>query len=135
MAGLRVGYGVFPLPVIKHLWKVKQPYTPNVAGTVMAIAAMQDRDWLDRSVVAITAERARMTEALRGLGWIEPLPSETNFVLCRVSGRDAQAVKQAIERQGVLVRYFNKEGLRDCLRISVGKPEHTDALIEALRRV
>lgn len=135
MAGLRVGYGVFPLPVIKHLWKVKQPYTPNVAGTVMAIAAMQDRDWLDRSVVAITAERARMTEALRGLGWIEPLSSETNFVLCRVSGRDAQAVKQAIERQGVLVRYFNKDGLRDCLRISVGKPEHTDALIEALRRV
>ena len=37
MAGLRVGYGVFPLPVITHLWKVKQPYTPNVAGTVMAI--------------------------------------------------------------------------------------------------
>jgi hypothetical protein len=34
---------VFPLQVIKHLWKVKQPYTPNVAGTVMAIAAMQDR--------------------------------------------------------------------------------------------
>jgi len=103
-----------------------------VAGTVMAIAAMQDRDWLDRSVVAITAERARMTEALRGLGWIEPLPSETNFVLCRVSGRDAKAVKQAIERQGVLVRYFDKDGLRDCLRISVGKPEHTDALIAAL---
>ena len=134
MAGLRVGYGVFPLPVIKHLWKVKQPYTPNVAGTVMAIAAMQDREWLDRSVQALTAERQRMSDALRALEWLTPLPSETNFVLCRVGGgRDAKAVKQAIEKQGVLVRYFDKDGLRDCLRISVGKPEHTDALIAALR--
>ena len=136
MAGMRVGYGVFPLPVIKHLWKVKQPYTPNVAGSLMAIAAMQDREWLDHSVRALTAERQRMSDALRALGWIEPLPSETNFVLCRIrEGREAKAVKQAIERQGVLVRYFDKDGLRDCLRISVGKPEHTDALIAALTRV
>jgi histidinol-phosphate aminotransferase len=134
MAGLRVGYGVFPLPIIKHLWKVKQPYTPNVAGTVMAIAAMQDRPWLDQSVIAITAERQRMSDALRELGWITPFPSETNFVLCRIGGgRDAKAVKLAIEKRGVLVRYFDKDGLRDCLRISVGKPEHTDALIAALR--
>ena len=60
MAGLRVGYGVFPLPVIRHLWKVKQPYTPNVAGSIMAIAAMQDREWLDRSVLALTSERLRL---------------------------------------------------------------------------
>ena len=133
MAGLRVGYGVFPLPIIRHLWKVKQPYTPNVAGSLMAIAAMQDREWLDRSVQKLTAERQRMSDALRTLGWITPLPSETNFVLCRVSaGRDAKAVKQAIEKQGVLVRYFDKDGLRDCLRISVGKPEHTDALLNSL---
>jgi histidinol-phosphate aminotransferase len=87
-------------------------------------------------VRAITAERQRMSEALRALGWITPLPSETNFVLCRVSGgRDARSVKQAIEKQGVLVRYFDKDGLRDCLRISVGTPAHTDALVRALGAV
>ena len=115
---------------------MKQPYTPNVAGVVMAIAALQDRAWLDQSVTAITAERVRMTEALRALGWIEPFPSQTNFVLCRIGGgRDAKAVKQAIEKQGVLVRYLDKDGLRDCLRISVGKPEHTEALMASLRSV
>ncbi len=46
MAGLRVGYGLFPLAIITHLWKVKQPYTPNVAGTVAALAALADRPWL-----------------------------------------------------------------------------------------
>ena len=62
MAGLRVGNGVFPHPIIKHLGKVKQPYTPNVAGSVMAIAAMQDKAWLDRSVQLLTAERQRMMQ-------------------------------------------------------------------------
>ena len=56
-------------------------------------------------------------------------------MLCRVTGgRDARGVKQALERQGVLVRYFDKDGLRDCLRITVGLPEHTDALVAALEQ-
>jgi histidinol-phosphate aminotransferase len=133
MAGLRVGYGVFPLPVIRHLWKVKQPYTPNVAGSVAAIAALSDRAWLDARTRAIVDERTRLAAALRELGWLTPLPSHTNFLLCRVSdGRDACTVKQALERYGVLVRYFNRDGLRDCIRVSVGRPEHTDALVAAL---
>ncbi len=134
MAGLRVGYGVFPLPVIQHLWKVKQPYTPNVAGTVAAIEALADREWLEQSTTAIVAERARLAAQLRELGWLTPLPSQTNFLLCRVAGgRHAHAIKLALERQGVLVRYFARDGLRACIRISVGRPEHTDALLSALR--
>jgi len=134
MAGLRVGYGLLPLPIIKHIWKVKQPYTPNVAGTVAALAALSDRSWLDRTVKTLVAERARLTAALAELDWLTPLPSHTNFVLCRVGGgRQARAVKEGLERRGVLVRYFDREGLRDAIRISVGRPEHTDALMAGLR--
>jgi histidinol-phosphate aminotransferase len=42
-------------------------------------------------------------------------------------------VKEGLERRGVLVRYFDREGLRDAIRISVGRPEHTDALMAGLR--
>ena len=134
MAGLRVGYGVFPLPIIKHLWKVKQPYTPPRAGSVAAIAALDDRAWLERTTAAIVSERERLTAQLRGVGWLTPLPSQANFVLCRVAGeRDARALKLALEQHGVLVRYFNRDGLRDCIRISVGRSEQTDALLTALR--
>jgi histidinol-phosphate aminotransferase len=133
MAGMRTGYGVFPEPVIRHLWKIKQPYTPTVASSLMAVAALADRDWTHRCVTAIVAERARMGELLSDLGWLEPLPSQSNFVLCRVIGRDALQVKRDLEKRGVLVRHFDKDGLRDCIRISVGRPEHTDALIAALR--
>jgi histidinol-phosphate aminotransferase len=133
MAGMRAGYGVFPLAVIKHLWKIKQPYTPTVASSVMAVAALDDRAWLDTCVRAIVAERARMGELLSELGWITPAPSASNFLLCRVAGRDAKRLKRDLEQRGILVRYFDKDGLRDCVRISIGRPEHTDALIEALK--
>jgi histidinol-phosphate aminotransferase len=134
MAGLRVGYGLVPRAVIKHIWKVKQPYTPNVAGTVAALAALSDGAWLDATVKALVAERLRLTAALAELPWLTPLPSHTNFLLCRVAGgRQARAVKEGLARQGVLVRFFDRDGLRDCIRISVGRPEHTDALMAALR--
>jgi histidinol-phosphate aminotransferase len=144
MAGLRVGYGIFPLPVIKHLWKIKQPYTPNVAGTVGAIAALGDPDYLRDNVQRIVAERARMGELLSEMGWLHPLPSETNFVLCRVKDAKLRVstdlpigkqVKLALEQHGVLVRWFDKDGLRDCIRISVGRPDQTDKLITALKAI
>jgi histidinol-phosphate aminotransferase len=134
MAGLRVGYGLLPLALARHVWKVKQPYTPNVAGTAAALAALDDRAWLDTTVKTLIAERERMAMALAGLDWLTPLPSHTNFILCRVGGgRQARAVKAALERQGILVRYFDREGLQDCIRISVGRPEHTEALLAGLR--
>ena len=56
-------------------------------------------------------------------------------ILCKVVGREAKAVKTALARQGILVRYFNKPGLQDHIRISVGKPEHTDRLLAALHQL
>lgn len=143
MAGMRIGYGVFPLEVIKHLWKIKQPYTPTVASSIGAIAALQDRAHLRDNVQRIVQERQRMGELLSELGWLHVYPSETNFLLCRVTSHMASAdgatpgkrVKVYLEQQGILVRYFDKEGLRDCFRVSVGKPEHTDRLIAVLKTI
>jgi len=49
-----------------------------------------------------------------------------------VVDRDASDLKETLSRAGILVRFFDKPGLRDHIRISVGKPEHTDALLAAL---
>jgi histidinol-phosphate aminotransferase len=71
---------------------------------------------------------------LQEIPWLAPYPSQANFILCRVAGtgRDAAALKAELARAGILVRYFNKPGLNDHIRISVGKPEHTDALLAKL---
>lgn len=134
LAGLRVGYGVFPTALMPHLWKIKQPYNVSVAASAAAIASLEDSEYMADSVSRLVAERNRMAGALSELPFLKVYPSRANFVLCRVVGRDARALKLALEREGILVRYFDKPGLADCIRVSAGKPEHTDALIGALKK-
>jgi len=132
LAGLRVGFGGFPLVLMPHLMKIKQPYNVNVAGTAAALAALADAAYMADCVAKLTAERDRLAAKLAALPYLRPYPSRANFILCRVVGRDARALKLRLEERGILVRFFNKPGLTDCIRISVGKPEHTDALLAAL---
>jgi histidinol-phosphate aminotransferase len=70
---------------------------------------------------------------LQTISYLRPYPSQSNFILCRASESAAAELKQALARAGVLVRYFDKPGLQDCIRISVGRPEQTDILIRTLR--
>lgn len=135
LAGLRVGYGAFPAWLLPHMWKIKQPYNVNVAANNAALAALADRGWLEEKVQQIVAERERMSAALREFDFLQPYPSHSNFVLCRVNGRSAADLKQSLEQEGVLVRYFNKPGLENCIRISAGRPEDTDRLLAALASV
>jgi len=135
LAGLRIGYGVFPLDIIQHLWKIKQPYNVNVAAQAAALASLEDLDYLQANVQRIVAERERLYAELGKLDFLRPYPSRSNFILCSVLGRDARQLKLSLEREGILVRYFDKPGLRDCIRISVGKPEQTEVLLQALREV
>ncbi len=133
LAGLRVGYGAFPDWLLPHLWKIKQPYNVNVAATLAAIASLKDIATLQDNLGKLIVERERLSAAVREFDFLRPYPSNANFILCRVIDRDARQLKLALEQQGILVRYFDKPGLRDCIRISVGKPEHTEVLIKALR--
>jgi histidinol-phosphate aminotransferase len=71
---------------------------------------------------------------LKEVPFLKPYPTQSNFILCQVVGRDAAELKTTLaEKHGIFIRYFNKPGLRDHIRISVGRPEDTDALIKALQ--
>ena len=48
---------------------------------------------------------------------------------------DAKALKDELMRRGILVRYFNKPGLNDCIRFSIGTPEQNDVLLAALEEI
>lgn len=136
LGGLRVGYGVFPPAIIEQLWKIKQPYNVNVAGSRAAIASLADRDYLLGNVAKLVAERERLYAQLARFDFLQPVPgSQSNFILCRVGGRDARQLKLDLEQQGVLVRHFAKPGVDNCVRISVGRPPDTDALLAALAEI
>lgn len=132
LAGLRVGYGVFPRELVGHLFKIKQPYNVNAAAQAAVLASLDDLPTLLGRVQILVQERERLYEGLQRLHNLRPYPSHSNFILSRVLGRDAATLKARLERRGILIRYYRTPGLRDCIRISVGKPEQNDRVIEAL---
>jgi histidinol-phosphate aminotransferase len=52
-----------------------------------------------------------------------------------VRGGDGKPIRDELARRGILIRYYNKPGLRDCVRVSIGTPEQNDRLLIALREV
>jgi len=136
LAGLRVGYGIFPREIIAHLWKIKQPYTVNVAADAAARASLADLPTLRANVERLIAERERLARELAAVPYLHPYPSRGNFVLCRVTGLDAGQLRRRLaEKHGILIRHYDTPRLRDHVRISAGTPAQTDALLAALRAI
>ena len=134
LAGMRVGYGAFPRGIIEYMWRAKQPYNVSVAAEVAACAALSNPEYLEDVKTKLVNERARLRETLDACPFLTPYDSHANFILCRVDGdRDALEVKNALAERGIMVRHYVKPAsISGCIRISVGKPEQTDALKEAL---
>ena len=132
LAGLRVGYGVFPAGILDHLFKIKQPYNVNAAAQAAVLASLEDVDTLLARVRTLVAERERLYAGLKAIEYLHPYPSHSNFVLNRVSGWEAPELKVALEQRGILVRYYKKPRLANCIRISVGKPEQNERVLAEL---
>jgi histidinol-phosphate aminotransferase len=132
LAGLRVGYGLFPNRIAEYLLTIKMPYNVNVAALVAVEESLKDAAYLTSTVSRIIAERERLFAELNGLAWLRTYRSRANFILCELLEGDARALRQRLQDKGILVRYFDQPRLQNFIRISVGKPEHTDALMKAL---
>jgi histidinol-phosphate aminotransferase len=118
-----------------HLWKIKQPYNVSVVATSAALTSLQSADQLQMRGEDIISERKHLYQSLQAIPWLQPYPTNGNFILCRVLDRDALDLQNTLARSGILVRYFDKPGLRNHIRISVGKPEHTKALVDQLTKM
>jgi len=134
LAGLRIGLGFAAEPLIAGMMKVKDSYNLNRLSAVAATAALRDLPAMRRNVTRIQRSRAALSAGLARLGF-QVYPSETNFVLARRPDTDLGAVQRALKAQRILIRYVDVPGLNDCLRISVGTPDETRIVLQALGHV
>lgn len=135
LAGLRLGYALLPPAFADLLRVIKQPYTPNVAAEAAGIASLEHRGELMEQVAAIVAERERLLGALAGVGYLSPIPSQANFILCRVLRGDPRDLRDRLRERGVFLRYFDRDPLRGCIRISVARAHETGLLLDALQAI
>ncbi len=72
IAGLRLGYGIFPLWLLEKLWTFKQPYNVNVAATVAGLASLRHVEQIYDVVEKLKTERDRLFAALQAVPYLRP---------------------------------------------------------------
>ena len=131
LAGLRFGYAITAAPLVAEMGKVKDSYNCDAISILAATAALADQDYARGTWQAVRAERTRLAGELDRRGW-EVIASQANFLLARCPGGAAADTYRSLKSKGILVRHFDKPGLADKLRITIGTAEQNDALLAAL---
>ncbi len=132
LAGLRLGLAFGHADFIGELLKVKDSYNVSRLAIAAGVAALDDYAWMQSNVARVRATRVRVTARLRAAGFgVED--SHANFVwvdCARVGG--GRTVYDRLRAAGVLVRYFDTDGLRDGMRASIGTDEQMDVMLGVL---
>jgi len=134
LAGIRFGYGIAQPGLIEGLMKVKDSYNVDAVAIAVAAAAIKDREYFKQCIGKVKAERSRMVERLRALGFDVPA-SQSNFMLARYKDGDAAGVYEELAKQNIYIRHFPYPGLADKLRITIGTAEQNDKLLAALKEI
>lgn len=135
LAALRIGWIYARADVIDAIQRIRTPFNANAAALAAAEAAVQDTRYAQDVREENNAERSRLATALGAAG-IEVIPSFANFYLLRFAnaGKTAEDAAAYLEQNGIIPRPVNAGGPDQCLRITVGLPEHNDRVISALTR-
>ena len=129
LAGLRVGYGLMHASVADLLNRVRQPFNVNAVAQAAALAALEDRSYVEESATLNRQGLEELGRGVRALG-LDFVPSHGNFLLVRVG--DAGRVYERLLQQGVIVRPVANYGLPQHLRVTTGLPEENRRFLSAL---
>src|SRR5271166_6244312 len=133
LAGLRIGYGIGHPTLVAEMNKLRTPFNVTSVGQAAALAALDDREHVQRSTEMNRGERKRLYDELHRLG-LNSVPSETNFLFIQI-GPHAKAFADDLLREGVIVRPLAWMGFPEAVRISVGSPDENSKLLAAISRV
>ena len=135
MAGARLGFGVGSEALIRDLQTIRystNPYNINRMTMAAGIGTLEDEAYTQMNCRTIMENREWTANELTKLGF-EVLDSKTNFVFARHPALNGLQTYQNLKKNGILVRHFEKDRLRDFNRITIGSMEQMQALVAAMR--
>ena len=133
LAGLRIGYGIAQSQLINCLNKIKGPFNTNALAQTAALAALEDKDHLRKSLENNTEGLTYLYGELSKMS-IEYLPTHANFFLVKI-GENASDIYEALLKEGIIVRAMTEYGLPHYVRVSVGLPSENERFIKAFKKV
>jgi histidinol-phosphate aminotransferase len=133
LAGLRVGYGVGPAPVVAALRRVREPFNVSYVAQAAALAALADVEHVARTRAVNDLGKEILYAGIVRLG-LPYIPTAGNFMMVQIPGDDAEMF-QALMAQGVIIRPGRTFGMRGWIRVSIGTEEQNRRFLAALETV
>ena len=134
LAGLRLGYALGNEKLIQTLTTVKDSfnsYPVDFMAQKCGEMAIMDTEYYDSVIKKIIKTREAFVSAATSMGW-DILPSKANFVFARKPGISGRQIYSRLKEKKILVRFFDKEGISDFVRISIGTDLEMEELLKAI---
>lgn len=134
LAGLRVGFAAGHRDLIEALERVKNSfnsYPLDRLAQAGATASYADDDYFQATRLAVMRSRATLVAGMEKLGF-EVIPSAANFIFAQHPQHDAEKSAAVLRRDGIIVRHFKQERIKNYLRITIGTDEECARLLQAL---
>ena len=130
----RIGYFVGHPELIAALDKIRDSYNVTGLGQASAMATLADLPYYRANFRAIVTTRDVVATELERLGF-DVLPSQTNFLLVRPPRPGGKAWFEKLRERKILVRWFDRPGIRRFLRITIGAEREMKALLRAVKAI
>lgn len=137
LAGARIGFGIGGTEIIADMQMIRNscnPYNVSTLSQLAGIAAMEDEEYFRECVNKVIATRERVTDRLLGMGCTLNR-SKTNFVFAKLPGVGGLEATEKLRQRGILIRHFNKPGIADYIRVSIGSDGEMDVFLAAIEEI
>ncbi len=137
LAGIRVGFALGHPDLIEALERVKNSFNSYPLDRLAiygAKAAFEDEAYFQETCQKIIQTRHRLTNTLQALGF-NIIPSAANFIFVSHPNYPAEQLAQALRKQSIIVRYFNKPRINQYLRITIGTDAENRQFSQALQSI
>ena len=137
LAGARLGFAIADKEIIADLEKIKystNPYSINRLSLLAGTAAVESDSYYMDNCKKIIATREYTVAELKKLGF-DVLPSCANFIFAKKDGIDGGDFYSKLRKNGILVRHFTKDAIKDFNRITIGTQEQMEKFINVVKNI
>lgn len=133
LAGIRLGYGILPLPLAEAMRRVHPPFSVNILAEEAGLAALKDVRFYRETLEVVRSGRAVLSAGMKKLG-CTVYPSQTNFIMFRPAprGKSAKELFEFLLSRGMIIRPLASYGLPEFFRVSIGTEQENARFLELL---
>ncbi len=133
LAGLRIGYAISNKEIIGYMNRVRGPFNTNTGAQLAAIAALQDQDFIEKSIQSNNQGKEYLYSVFEEMG-LEYIPTYANFIMVNINLSSVEVFK-ALLKKGVIIRSGDIYGMDDWIRVTIGTKEENEIFVKALKEV